>query len=89
MKYTSDSAIGGQIEGSSGAASTATSSLDGVCERCDDPEVDEVAAVECPLCAAIFEHTGGKQCPVHGSVTEDVALPLQPTPRELLALSNG
>lgn len=42
--------------------------VDGVCTRCGDPEVDEVAAVECELCRAIFEHTGFKHCPIHETV---------------------
>jgi hypothetical protein len=39
--------------------------VDGVCRNCGDPEVDEVAAVECEFCRAIFEHTGRKHCPIH------------------------
>jgi hypothetical protein len=30
-----------------------------------DPEVDELEAVECDYCRAIFEHTGVKHCPIH------------------------
>jgi uncharacterized Zn finger protein (UPF0148 family) len=37
----------------------------GVCEHCGDPEIDEVAEVECEWCRAIFEHTGRKHCPIH------------------------
>jgi len=48
--------------------------VDGVCERCDDPEVDEVAAVECDYCRVIFEHTGRKHCPIHAEVSETFAL---------------
>jgi hypothetical protein len=40
----------------------------GVCTRCNDPEVDEVAAVECEMCREIFEHTGFKRCPIHGGM---------------------
>lgn len=39
--------------------------VDGVCENCGDPEIDEVAAIECDYCRAIFEHTGRKHCPIH------------------------
>jgi hypothetical protein len=39
--------------------------VNGACERCQDPEVDEVAAVECDMCRAIFEHTGHIHCPIH------------------------
>jgi hypothetical protein len=45
--------------------------VDGVCANCGEPEIDEVEAVECELCRAIFEHTGRKCCPVHS----DNALP--------------
>jgi hypothetical protein len=54
--------------------------IDGVCQRCDDPEFDEVAAVECESCRAIFEHTGHKHCPIHVEVSGN--FPLQD---ELLA----
>jgi hypothetical protein len=39
--------------------------VNGVCEYCEGPEVDEVEAVECEFCRAIFEHTGVKHCPIH------------------------
>ncbi len=39
--------------------------INGECEHCGDPEIDEVAAVECDFCRAIFEHTGRKHCPIH------------------------
>jgi hypothetical protein len=39
--------------------------VDGVCEHCNAPEVDEVEAVECDFCRAIFEHTGRKHCMIH------------------------
>jgi hypothetical protein len=39
--------------------------VNGVCQYCNDPEIDEVEAVECELCRAIFEHTGVKHCPIH------------------------
>jgi hypothetical protein len=39
--------------------------VEGVCERCGEPEVDEVEAVECEYCRAIFEYTGIKHCPIH------------------------
>lgn len=39
--------------------------VNGTCANCHDPEVDEVEAVECDYCRAIFEHTGVKHCPVH------------------------
>jgi uncharacterized Zn finger protein (UPF0148 family) len=48
---------------------------DGVCERCGDPEIDEVAAVECELCRAIFEHTGRVECPIHGGLSMMAAAP--------------
>lgn len=57
--------------------------VDGVCQRCNDPEIDEVAAVECEYCRAIFEVTGQKHCPMHREV---VALP--PSPACKLALSS-
>lgn len=50
--------------------------IDGVCEHCQGPEVDEVEAVECEYCRAIFEHTGRKHCPIHQE-TDD--LPSPPT----------
>jgi hypothetical protein len=39
--------------------------VDGVCSRCNEPEIDELEAVECEWCRAIFEHTGVKHCPIH------------------------
>jgi len=42
--------------------------VDGTCEHCGDPEVDEVAAVECEFCREIFAHTGLKHCPIHKEV---------------------
>jgi uncharacterized Zn finger protein (UPF0148 family) len=39
--------------------------VNGVCERCDEPEVGEVEAVACEWCRAIFEHTGEISCPMH------------------------
>ena len=39
--------------------------VNGVCEVCEEPEVDELESVECELCRAIFEHTGVKHCPMH------------------------
>lgn len=39
--------------------------VDGTCTNCGDPEIDEVALVECDYCRVIFEHTGRKQCPIH------------------------
>lgn len=39
--------------------------VDGECTRCGDPEVDEVAEVECEWCRAIYEHTGERHCPMH------------------------
>jgi hypothetical protein len=50
--------------------------VDGVCQRCDDPEIDEVAAVECEYCRAILEHTGHKHCPMHEEI---LALPVPPS----------
>jgi hypothetical protein len=52
--------------------------IDGVCEHCQEPEVDEVEAVECEYCRAIFEHTGRKNCPIH---PEEVPV-LPPTPEQ-------
>ncbi len=49
--------------------------VDGSCEHCGDPEIDEVAAVECDYCRVIFEHTGRKHCPIHEGA-EMLALPL-------------
>jgi Domain of unknown function (DUF4942) len=49
--------------------------VDGSCEHCGDPEIDEVAAVECDYCRVIFEHTGRKHCPIHQEA-EMLALPL-------------
>lgn len=40
--------------------------VDGVCERCQEPEKDEIeTATECEWCRAIFEHTGEITCPMH------------------------
>lgn len=39
--------------------------VNGFCEHCNEPEIDEVEAVECEYCRAIFEHTGRKHCPIH------------------------
>jgi uncharacterized Zn finger protein (UPF0148 family) len=39
--------------------------VDGKCANCDAPQVDEVEAVPCELCRAIFEHTGRLSCPIH------------------------
>lgn len=41
--------------------------VEGVCTHCNDPEIDEVAAVACDFCRAIFEHTGVKHCPHHSA----------------------
>jgi hypothetical protein len=49
--------------------------VDGSCEHCGDPEIDEVAAVECDYCRVIFEHTGRKHCLIHEGA-EMLALPL-------------
>lgn len=49
--------------------------VEGVCTNCGDPEVDEVAAVECEYCRAIFEHTGRQCCPIHPEPFETLALP--------------
>lgn len=43
--------------------------VDGVCLRCNEPEIDEVEAVECELCRAVFEHTGRRTCPAHPAPT--------------------
>jgi hypothetical protein len=43
----------------------AHSFVDGFCERCKEPEIDELEAVECDYCRAIFEHTGQMHCPIH------------------------
>jgi hypothetical protein len=42
--------------------------VNGTCEHCQEPEVDEVEAVECEFCRAIFEHTGRKHCPIHEEI---------------------
>lgn len=47
--------------------------VDGICEHCSEPEIDEVEVVECEYCRAIFEHTGRKFCPVH---EETINLPV-------------
>lgn len=47
--------------------------VNGLCEHCNEPEIDEVESVECEYCRAIFEHTGVKHCPIHQS--EGPALP--------------
>lgn len=47
--------------------------VDGVCSSCGDPEIDEVAAVECDYCRVIFEHTGQKHCPIHQAPREAIA----------------
>ena len=39
--------------------------VDGKCVHCKEPEVDEVEAVECEYCRAIYEHTGRIHCPIH------------------------
>ena len=39
--------------------------VNGFCERCNEPEVDELEAVDCDYCRAIFEHTGRKHCMIH------------------------
>jgi hypothetical protein len=48
--------------------------VNGVCERCNGLEIDEVEAVECEFCRAIFEHTGVIHCPLHE--LPDAALPV-------------
>jgi hypothetical protein len=58
--------------------------VDGVCEHCQAPQIDEVEAVECELCRAIFEHTGRKTCPAHPEFTP---LPVwQPEGAQLMLL---
>jgi hypothetical protein len=49
--------------------------VDGICATCNAPEIDEVEAVECEMCRAIFEHTGRKCCPVHSENVLPVAPP--------------
>jgi hypothetical protein len=49
--------------------------VDGVCTRCGDPEVDEVATVECELCRAVYEHTGRIHCPMHENMPDGLQLP--------------
>jgi hypothetical protein len=56
--------------------------VDGSCEHCGDPEIDEVAAVECDYCRVIFEHTGRKHCPIHEGA-EMLALPLDLSSTEM------
>jgi hypothetical protein len=58
--------------------------VDGVCKRCDDPEIDEVAAIECDYCRAIFEHTGHKHCPMHDEV---LVLPVPPSVGQVAMLA--
>lgn len=58
--------------------------INGVCEHCDSPEIDEVEAVECEFCRAIFEHTGVKHCPMHE--LDDLGLP-EPATSNQLALN--
>jgi hypothetical protein len=58
--------------------------VDGVCEHCQEPEIDEVEAVECEYCRAIFEHTGQKHCPIHAET-----LPLIAETSGALALTAG
>lgn len=43
--------------------------VNGTCTRCQQPEVDEIEAVECEYCRAVFEHTGRKHCPIHPDTT--------------------
>jgi hypothetical protein len=38
---------------------------EGKCKNCGEPEVDELLAIECEYCRAIFEHTGELHCPMH------------------------
>ena len=45
----------------------------GVCAICNEPEIDEVEAIECEYCRAIFEHTGRKHCPIHEELPEAIA----------------
>lgn len=56
---------------------------DGVCTNCGDPEVDEVAKVECEFCRVIFEHTGVKHCPIHEQFNPALETP-PPETRKLL-----
>ena len=56
--------------------------VDGSCEHCGDPEIDEVAAVECDYCRVIFGHTGRKHCPIHEGA-EMLALPLDLSSTEM------
>jgi hypothetical protein len=56
--------------------------VDGVCTRCEDPEVDEVAAIECELCREVYAHTGQVHCPIHEEV---ISLPIQQGPALLTA----
>ena len=57
--------------------------VNGVCSRCSDPEVDEVAAVECDFCRVIFEHTGEQHCPMHEVSMPSIEAPTQ-SPQLLL-----
>jgi hypothetical protein len=64
---------------------TAHSFVDGVCERCQSPEVDEVESVKCEYCRAIFEHTGREFCPMHEETIHLSApdtLPLTPNTQD-------
>jgi hypothetical protein len=67
--------------------------IDGICEHCGDPEVDEVAKVQCEFCRAIFEHTGEKHCPIHELPGLEAPTPLlqlpEPTTLEVEGLTQA
>jgi len=58
--------------------------VNGECERCEDPEIDETLSVECELCRAVFEYTGVKECPIHSQLPS-----LPQMPGAVLALTDG
>jgi len=65
--------------------------VDGFCSRCKEPEIDELEAVECDYCRAIFEHTGRKHCPVHQDAQDLAPLLNEPQtslPKQLEAPEN-
>ena len=70
--------------------------VNGACSHCKAPQVDEVEAVACEWCRAIFEHTGVQHCPIHELPSRE-ALPVAEREEEeapeippaLLALTAG
>jgi hypothetical protein len=59
--------------------------VDGVCSRCERPEVDPLSSIQCEYCRMVAEFTGREECPIHqapaiAEATTQLALPSPSAP---------